>query len=68
MATDDQRRPTREELQREEAQEARWGSFEHGAPETGPGEDMPVDNLRKREPLDPRTGLPDPMLGPKTEL
>lgn len=33
---------TAEERQREEAQEARWGSNEHGAPETGPGEDVVI--------------------------
>lgn len=34
---------TPEERQREEAQEARWNGNEHGAPETGPGEDVVVD-------------------------
>lgn len=34
---------TPEERQREEAQEARWNSNEHGAPETGPGEDVVIE-------------------------
>jgi hypothetical protein len=38
-------RPSRDEIQREEAQEAAWNSYEHGAPETGPGDQLEIDNL-----------------------
>ena len=51
-ASDDQVEPKRqlskEEMQREQAQEARFGSFEHGAPETGPGEELAVDDIGEK--------------------
>lgn len=43
MSIFDKPRLTPEERQREEAQEARWQSNEHGAPETGPGEDVVIE-------------------------
>ena len=41
--------PTKDVIQREQAQEARFGSFEHGSPETGPGEKLYVDDISDKD-------------------